>query len=175
MGLLRLWDRSKGGVRIDKIAASVRKQETIEGLLEARSVTKHARSSGMVGAESILDEMRENLKSHATAFLEVMNKYDDNGEGAALLKKFRTLRHERLAHFDISATSAPEKNATDQEIDQFYSDSTNMVQVLRGLVLAEFFDPAEAADVHRYYAKYFWASVRGERTEGHPNFRPAEQ
>jgi hypothetical protein len=30
----------------------------------------------------------------------------------------------------------------------------------------------EAADVYAHYARFFWASVRGERTVGHPSYRP---
>jgi hypothetical protein len=30
---------------------------------------------------------------------------------------------------------------------------------------------AAGLDVYRYHASFFWAAVRGERSEGHPNYR----
>ncbi len=166
MGLLRLWDKSKGGLRLDRIADEIRKPETVQALTEARSVCRHARQNEKYYADSVVADVRNNLDALATEFLQLFAKYERSGDGASILKKMRDLRDERLAHFDIHATMVSEKNATDQEIDEFFSDSTKLVQLLRRLVLGELFDPDEAAEVHRYYAKFFWASVRSERTEG---------
>ncbi|MEJ1970820.1 MAG: hypothetical protein WDN03_19650 [Rhizomicrobium sp.] len=173
MGLLRIWDKSKGGLRLDRIASEIRKPETIQALTEARSACRQARRERKYYADSVFADVRIDLDSIASEFLQRFAKYENSGEGMSLLKKMRDLRDERLAHFDIRATMVSTKNATDEEIDEFFSDSTNLVQILRRLVLGELFDPDEAAEVHRYYAKFFWAAVRSERTEGHPNFLPA--
>ena len=62
-------------------------------------------------------------------------------------------------------------SATDQEVESFYQDMSKLIGLLRSLVMAEAYDPDDTAQVYRYHAKFFWAAVRGERTEGHPNFR----
>lgn len=175
MGLLRVWDKSKGGLRLDRLASEFRKPETIKLLSEARPVCLQARRARKYYAESLIEEVRSTLDETANSFLSLFAKYERSGEGTRLLKKMKDLRDERLAHFDMHATTVPDKNATDQEIDQFLADSMELVRHLRHLVLAEAFDPVEAAGVHRHYAKLFWASVRSERSEGHPNFRPASQ
>jgi hypothetical protein len=39
------------------------------------------------------------------------------------------------------------------------------------LFLATAYDPNETGGVYRHHAELFWAGVKGERTEGHPNYR----
>jgi len=42
---------------------------------------------------------------------------------------------------------------------------------LPSLVGGVAYDPADLAGVYEYYASFYWASVRGEKTKGHPNYR----
>ena len=60
---------------------------------------------------------------------------------------------------------------TDEEIESFYQDNSKLVGLLSSLVAAVTYDPNDTAEVYRFYAKFFWAGVRGERTEGHPNYQ----
>jgi hypothetical protein len=121
------------------------------------------------GAE---DFMRKSLEPKRDAAVTLVRKYSEGGAGYTIIKKLRTLRNERLAHRQTAPTSANEADTTDQEIESFYEDNLELVRILLSLVLATAFDLKEAAEVYRHHAKFFWANARGERTEGHPNYRP---
>ncbi len=45
---------------------------------------------------------------------------------------------------------------------------SKLIRLLMSLVIGEAYDPAETGEVYKHHAKFFWAGVRGERTEGHP-------
>jgi hypothetical protein len=66
---------------------------------------------------------------------------------------------------------APGPNSSDDAVEAFYQDMSKLISLLLHLVERTAYDPAETAKVFALHAKYFWASVRGERTEGHPNYR----
>ena len=82
----------------------------------------------------------------------------------------QTLRNERLAHRAIAAATG--SNATDEEVESFYQDMSKLIGLLLSLVMGNAYNPDDTAQVYRFHSKFFWAAVRGERTEGHPNFRP---
>jgi hypothetical protein len=60
---------------------------------------------------------------------------------------------------------------TGRYIESFYQDTSELVRLLLSLIEALAYDPQDAALVYRHYATLFWAGVRGEQTEGHPNYR----
>jgi hypothetical protein len=65
---------------------------------------------------------------------------------------------------------------TDEEVEEFYQDTLEIVELMLSVFLARAFDIAgEAGDVYRHRAKCFWAGVCGERTEGRPPFKPHSQ
>jgi len=100
--------------------------------------------------------------------ISLTRKYMDGGSHNTALKKLTTLRHQKLAHRQITATA--EAGPEEQEIEEFYRDNAKLVQILCSLVNANVFDPEDFAGVYRHYAKFFWAGARGEQTEGHPNY-----
>ena len=63
-------------------------------------------------------------------------------------------------------------NTFDADIEGFYNDNASIIGLLMHLVKATAYDPSETAGVYRYYSGHFWAGVCGEKTEGHPNYRP---
>jgi hypothetical protein len=71
----------------------------------------------------------------------------------------------------MRAVAAAGPSPKDEEIEAFYSDNSEIVRLLLAVVNAVVFDPAAAGEAYRIYANHFWASVRGERTEGYPNYR----
>ncbi len=174
MAMIRLWDKDKRAIGLPRIAAELRDPNIIQLLVDARAPAVSARKDA-TGLDSvskhIAEALRVTLDETNRQFLDIAKRYETGGPGAPLLKKLIILRNERLAHFQVQAVSVPEKNATDQEIENFYYDNAEMTRLLRSLVLAQSFDPLEAGGVHQHYAKLFWASVRGERTEGHPDFK----
>jgi hypothetical protein len=53
----------------------------------------------------------------------------------------------------------------------FYFDNARLVSLLLSVVKGLGYDPKETAEVYKRYAHHFWAGVRGERTQGHPNYQ----
>ncbi|SEJ77212.1 hypothetical protein SAMN03159495_4452 [Pseudomonas sp. NFR16] len=135
--------------------------------------------------------VRESLTPKRDLVLSLINKYSEGGAAAEVLRKLKTLRHERLAHrqlpdapaavLEADASDQPSQEgektvwATDDEIEVFYQDNLEIVRLLLSLVQGVAFDLSEATMVYKHHAKHFWASARGERTEGHPHYRkPSE-
>jgi hypothetical protein len=48
---------------------------------------------------------------------------------------------------------------------------SELIRLLLSLVMAVAYNPEDTGHVYRHHAKFFWAGVRGERTEGHPSYR----
>jgi hypothetical protein len=111
-------------------------------------------------------EIRRHLKQTAKQAIDLIDKYSNDG---STRQKMQTLRNERLAHREIAAVTG--SSATDEEVESFYQDMSKLIGLLLSLVMAEAYDPEDTAQVYRFHVKLFWAAVRGERTEGHPNFR----
>jgi AbiU2 len=163
LALMRLWDTTNRAVRMESIAATLSQKDVIEAL-----------AAGRVGRRAWpgdIDRMRANLEDKAAQVIQLVNKYKQGGSRDAVLKKLRTLRHERLAHRQLAVTTPTGASATDDEIEEFYQDNSKLIGILLSLVKAIAYDPDDTAKVFRHYAKQFWAGTRGERTEGHPNYR----
>jgi hypothetical protein len=134
------------------------------------------------------DAMREALTPKRDQILELIGKYSVNGTAFEVLEQLKMLRHQRLAHRQLPkapvAPAGPDTPGqqdeegkqpvwgTDDEIETFYQDNLEIIRLLLSLVQGLAFDLSEATDVYKHHAKYFWASARGERTEGHPDYHP---
>ncbi|MHA6130577.1 AbiU2 domain-containing protein [Pseudomonas fluorescens group sp. PF-1] len=132
--------------------------------------------------------MRKELKPKRDQVLKLIRKYFENGTAFEVLEKLRTLRNEHLAHRElpkvpvaVAGSDTPRQQdeegqrpvrATDDEIETFYQDNLEIMRLLLSLVQGVAFDLSDAAVVYKHHAKYFWASARGERTEGHPDYHP---
>jgi hypothetical protein len=55
----------------------------------------------------------------------------------------------------------------------FYRDMAQLIRLLKGAVERTSYNPEDTAQIHAKNAALFWASVRGEQTAGHPNYRQA--
>ncbi|WP_133254630.1 hypothetical protein [Paraburkholderia unamae] len=174
LALTRLWDTNKRALRMTAIAEKLSDRQFFDALVEDR--VARLKLSWEYANKSV----REELRAKRDAVLVLVRKYSEGGESQGVLEKVRSLRHERLAHRQLAGrktpTRAEAKDATDGEIESFYNDNLELVRLLLSLVLATAFDPTDTADVYRHHARFFWASARGERTEGHPDyFAPREQ
>jgi len=168
LALMRLWDKDSRTIRMKEgIADILRKPPVINALAADR-----AERIGMADAE---DEMRKDLSQKACKAIALVDKYSKNGTHYAVLENLHGLRHKRLAHRQIEAMPVATTDSTDVEIESFYQDNSELIHLLLSLVEAVAYDPKETADVYRYYAAFFWAGVRGERTEGHPNYRASQR
>ncbi|MFC4518421.1 AbiU2 domain-containing protein [Cupriavidus pinatubonensis] len=166
MALMRVWDKDKRAVRLTAIAEILKNKKCFDALVHARAARIN------IGPDPIGD-MRSALEPKRDEILRLIRKYMENGDGSSVLESLRALRHERLAHRQTERpTTAPGVEATEQEIEAFYQDTLEIVRLLLSLVMGHAFDIAtEAAGVYRHHASFFWAAARGERTEGHPNFK----
>jgi chromosome condensin MukBEF complex kleisin-like MukF subunit len=108
----------------------------------------------------------------ADKVIELMNKYSEGGSHNAIRDSLMDLRDERLAHRQIEPSTVTGADEFDEAIEEFYQDNAKIVQELLSLAKATAYNPLEWAKVYQRYAAEFWAGVRGEKTEGHPNFRP---
>lgn len=182
LALTRLWDSNKQAVRMSLIAKHLRDKELFKALVQVRSQRLGLRSRFNP------DPVGEALTPKRDMVLSIINKYSEGGPASDVLEKLKTLRHQRLAHrqlpdlpINAAEADAPGQRvgdsdgpvwATDDEIEEFYQDNLEIVRLLLSLVQGVGFDLSQAATVYKHHAKFFWASARGERTEGHPNYRP---
>lgn len=156
LALTRLWDRRPEAIRMEFVANTLRKPHVINALAADRAIR-------LPGTEI---QMRRHLQQTAKQAIELIDKYSSDG---STRQKLQTLRNERLAHREIAAATG--SSATDEEVESFYQDMARMIKLLLSLVMGVHYDPEDTAQVYRFHAKFFWAAARGERTEGHPNFR----
>ena len=165
LALARVWDTNKRAVRLTVILDTLRDEQCFDALVCERA------ESLKLGRASV-ELMRQTLAPKRAEVLERIRKYMKDGERESVLESLKSLRNERLAHRQVHGPiKVSEKQATDEQIEALYQDTLEIVTRLLSLVLAHAFDiPNDAAQVYRHHARYFWAAVRGERTEGHPDF-----
>lgn len=164
LALMRIWDKDPRALRMDEtIGKSIRDPKTIDALV--------ANTVARIGIEEAEQTIRDSLSEKANEATAIIDKYSKHGPQQEVRKALEQLRHQQLAHRQV-AISVEELTATDEQIEQFYQDNSNLIRLLLSLVHATAYDPDEGAQVFRRYASEFWAGVSGERTTGHPNFRP---
>jgi hypothetical protein len=164
LALMRLWDRSKGNIRMEEIARILSDKHIIDVLAADRA--------SRFNDVHIEAAMKEDMKRQAQEVIELIKGYSRGGRNEAVLEKLRTVRHEHLAHRQIEPTPATGPGLTDKEIESFYQENSKIVGLLLSLVSGVGYDPEQTGEVFRHHASFFWAGVRGEKTEGHPNYRP---
>ena len=162
LALMRLWDNDVRAIGMERIGETLRDHQLIDRLATDRAVR--------IGLPEAKDQVQIELGRRAIAVVEIVDKYSRGGSHSLVLERLRALRNERLAHRQTQS-AADGADATDSEIEEFYQDNSNLVSLLLHVVEAMAYDPSEAADVYRHHASHFWASVRGENTVGHPNYR----
>lgn len=180
LALTRVWDTNKQTVRMSLIADRLRDRKFFEALVQYRAQR--------LGLSSTFapEALRKTLLPKREQVLKLIGKYSENGTAFEVLTKLKTLRHQQLAHRQlpnapvaVAGSDTPGQQdegdeppvwATDDEIEAFYQDNLEIMRLLLSLVQGLAFDLSEATDVYKHHAKYFWASARGERTEGHPDF-----
>lgn len=167
MALMRVWDKDSRAVRLTAIVERLRNKAFFEALVRNRAQRRSSRYD-------CTEAMRAALKPKRDQIVKLVQRYAKGGERGGVFERLSTLRHQWLAHrqIDRKPISASIEGDAEREIEEFYQDTLEIVRLLLSLVLARAFDIAtDAAGVYSHHASFFWASVRGERTEGHPNFK----
>ena len=90
------------------------------------------------------------------------------------MESLKRLRNERLAHRQVrlTPTHVAGQNTSDEEVEAFYQDMAKLIRLLLGAVEHTSYNPEDTAAIYAKNAAFFWAGVLGERTEGHPSYRP---
>ena len=164
LALTRVWDRHKQAVRMSLIVHTIRKSAVIDALAAER-----AKPFNWPG---VFEQMRADLQVKADRVIELVSKYSEGGSHNAVREDLLRLRDERLAHRQMEPSTVAGGDKFNEAVEEFYQDNAKIIQELLSLANAEAYDPLDAAEVYQRYAAEFWAGVRGERTEGHPHFRP---
>lgn len=125
LALTRLWDKNKQSVRMQSVAADLRKPEILHALATAR-----ARSP------DVFDLMKADLTTRAAEAVRLVNKYTEGGARAAVLQELLAMRHERLAHRQLAPATPIGANATDAAIEEFYQDNAELIRILLSVVNA---------------------------------------
>ena len=163
LALMRIWDKRNGVVQIEVIGRELGNESLIEALAADRAVP--------FGQPSVQVEMQKDLSIRAHQVLDTIAKYSPKGSHRATFEKIQRLRHEHLAHRKITPTTEPTADASDEDIESFYQDTAEIISALLSVVSATGYSADDTAGVIRYYAELFWEGARGERTEGHPNYK----
>lgn len=161
LALMRLWDRDPRAVGLPALIKAVNTKAVMDALVADR-----ASHLGIADAE---DAIRQTLAEKAVAITTLVDAYGAGGAKAASLEKLRTLRNQRLAHTQVKARVFSEADALDDVIEGFYQDNAKVISGLLSVVSATAYDPLETGDVYSFYAKFFWASVHGERFGKEPD------
>ncbi|WP_146075503.1 hypothetical protein [Achromobacter xylosoxidans] len=178
LALNRVWDTHRKSVRMGLIADRLRSKEFFDALVQYRAQRSHLKS------DSAHKAIKTALVLKRDQVLALISKYSEGGNAARVLEKLTKVRHEHLAHRQLpnepAAIDRPNPHgvraeaidlATVDEIEAFYQDNLQLVSLLLSLVQGHAYDLSETAGIYKHHANFFWASARGERTEGHPDFR----
>jgi len=165
LSLMRLWDTDTKALRITAIANALGNRRIIDALAAASA----ARFNDWPGTK---EAMSADLGASAGEAIALVRKYEENGERHGTFIKLKTLRDEHLAHRQLVPTpvDAGGYDAMDAEVEAFYQDMSSVIRLALHVVEKTAYNPREGAEVYAHYAEFFWASVRGERTEGHPQY-----
>jgi AbiU2 len=164
LSLMRIWDRDPRSVGMRLIIDAIQTGDMMNAITKDRVAN--------LGISGVDAAMRADLARKANEAIALAGKYDKGGSHEPVLERLRSVRDTRLAHRQVTPVKATGADLTDQEIEDFYQDNSKLIRILLILVNAHAYNPDETAGVFRQYAGHFWAGMRGEQTEGHPNYRP---
>ena len=164
LALMRMWDRRRDSLSVKHIGEWLSDDCNFEVLLQERAVGLHSKPA------LIMDMLRQTLSEPRQRAAATISQYMRGGAKFDAFERLRMVRHKRLAHRDLD-TPPDAVDPTDTQVVELFRDTLGLVTDLLHLVNGKAFDLEGAAGVYAHYAKYFWATARGEQTEGHPNYR----
>jgi hypothetical protein len=187
LGLMRLWDNDGRTPSLPKIANALKDGRIIDAL--ATECEAHWVGLGVDDGAGVPEdedpgaarrseaafgkEMSAALRRNAQEAVALVGRYDEDGPARDTLLHLRHLRDKELAHRQVRESVSPTAaSTTDKEIEAFYVDMSRAIHLLRLAVEDTDYRPEETAELRRRHAALFWAGVRGERTEGHPDYKP---
>ena len=163
LGLTRLWGKNRTELRLEDIVRQLRKSTVFDALIADRLKT------WPFGDE---EGLRRGIQVHVDRAAEIVAKYSMGGSGEPTMAYLRQLRNEHLAHRSKDQVRPEPPDRIDESVEALYADMASLIAELFHAVLATAYDPRDTAGIFRFYAELFWDAARGERTEGHPKYRP---
>lgn len=174
LALNRIWDSNNKSIKITRVGEHLRSKSVWNALLEHRG--KNFSETSKPALDNALSQKKERI-------LELLNKYAEGGSAAQIKRKIVSLRNEQLAHRQLpsvaelikeedGAQSSDGKWANQNEVENFYQDTLELVSLLLNLVHGLGYDFAETTKVCKHHAHYFWDGTRSERVQGHPRYIP---
>lgn len=105
--------------------------------------------------------------------LQIIASYSEGGDKAEILRHLKHFRNKRLVHRDLRPRQGDNERlrALDDGLEAIYEDMMILVSLLLMVVDSHGHDFGDTAKQHRRHAQLFWTGVRGEQTEGHPEFK----
>ncbi len=164
LALMRIWDHNSSSLSMRRVGTFLKDADFFVVLVEERAQGLGCSDEYQIGL------VRKILEEERSLALPLIEKYLPGGQGFHTFKNLRILRDQRLAHHKING-AASLVDPTDDGIEQFYRDTLDLVSHLLHVVNGVACDVGESASMFAFYAQYFWAGVRGERTDGHPDYR----
>lgn len=175
LALIRVWDTNPKAVRMFSIANTLADKRVVAALAAAHVAEGKKRNVKTAGFDDQEAEAirRYEIQWRAADVVAIISKYDESGSGRQTFEYLKNLRNERLAHREVKehADVAEGPNATDDDIEGFYQDTLTVIRLLKAVVEQTSYSPEQTASIFNRNAMLFWAGAKGERTEGHPNFR----
>jgi hypothetical protein len=172
LGVLRLWDSDKRNVSMRSIANTLGDKRVVRAL--ADQAADRRRGADLAVVNEVRAAAERELGQRATDAIAIIRKYEEGGSGHATLEKLLRLRNQRLAHrpFRDEPTQVDDEPVTSAHLETLFRDMADVIRLLKGAVEKTSYNPEEAGQIFARHSELFWASVRGERTEGHPSYRP---
>lgn len=193
LALMRVWDTNKQAVRLSLVGSELKDREVVEALAaEYGSLFLQGQPKlGRFSAEDTLEEraalaeaVRGYREREAADFVErstrepirealqIIARYQAGGSGLDILKHLTHIRHTRLAHRQLVSPSPSPIADIAERTDEMFQDMLRLTHLLRLGVQGIHYEPDATAKIQASYARLFWRGVRGERTEGHPDYLP---
>lgn len=163
LALMRIWDTTNSAHSLSKIVAALRDSSTWTALVENRTNKSRPQHAAGEVAKYLDTEWKYVLRTH--------EKYSRGGSHYDAFVRLIKLRNGSLAHTQTPSLNVVCVDPTDAEVSEFYEDTGDVAKRLMSIINAAAIDYNDTRGVYSHYAKLFWVSARGEKTEGHPSYR----
>lgn len=191
LSLMKLWDRGDDSTSFPKVMEALKSPRVVDHFAAvcaapwgeppaefADDIPEEARAEvvGRVEESERLTGLQfaDDLRIHAREALRILESYSPGGDKHQVVHRLKLIRNKRLAHRDLDhvAQLAEYPTPDDEAVELFYQDMSQCVRLLTLVVANMDYRPQETAAIHKRHAEIFWRGVRGERTEGHPDYVP---
>ena len=166
----RVWDSVNGAPQLERITHLLNQKALREQLLSERIANAKLIPVSAHLPPEFWETLEQELETAANNAISILDKWSQDGDRNAIRKRFKALRNQFLAHRQVSLSFSDEDGLSDEEVNEYYNDTSEVINLLLNICLAVTYNPSDTGNAYRKAAELFWAGARGERTDGHPNF-----